>query len=222
MSKVEAGLITPVVIGGAKYLQTKYATRQLKKRFKEDPYTPPEVKKRAANKRAVYVRPDCQDNNPVNTEFDPSRRGIFHELDLIIGEPILSRLTFILADTGMGKSTFLDRYYAYHWGSLTRSKKFRLVSVPLPGLDIDAFVSRFDADAIIETVILFDSLDEDPLASENFSRRLEEIVGVAGKFRAVVVTCRTQFLTDASVVPDQIDLQNVTGPMGLSYPADQK
>jgi WD40 repeat protein len=63
---------------------------------------------------------------------------------------------------------------------------------------------------------LLDALDEDSAAIENFADRLSEIVELAGKFRAIIVTCRTQFLTDVTCIPTEIDLAETSGPMALS------
>jgi uncharacterized protein YjbI with pentapeptide repeats len=211
-----AGGTMALILKVCKYFRSKIHSRQLVKRFGKDSYTSAETKYRINTNRLTYVLPDCQDNNPANPGPDLDRKGLFQEIDRLLGPPLLARFTLILADTGMGKSTFLDRYYAYHWRSPKRSKRFNLAVIPLNGLRVDDLLNRMVFQARSETVLLLDALDEDSAAIENFADRLSEIVELAGKFRAIVVTCRTQFLTDVTCIPTEIDLAETSGPMPLS------
>jgi WD40 repeat protein len=220
ISKAEGAVIAAAVIGIYKFIQDGLRNRQLIRRLAEDHYTPAEIKNRAADNRATYVRPDCQDNNPADSGPGVNRRPIFQEVDRLLDADQPARFTLILADTGMGKSTFLEQYYAYRWRSPKRSKRFKPIVIPLNGLDADELIKGIVSQARGETVLLLDALDEDNAAIANFAHRFGELVKLAGKFRAVVVTCRTQFLTDVASVLDRIVLPPLNGPMSLSAMPD--
>lgn len=216
VSKVEAGLIVALILGAYEYVRSKIRSRQLIKRFEEDHYTSAEIKKRAISNRATYVRPDCQDNNPADSGLSINRKPIFQAIDWLLGSDQPARLTLILGDTGMGKSTFLERYYEYHWSSPGKSKRFKPIVISLNGLDANELIDRIGPQACGETVLLLDALDEDKTAIEDFANRLNDLVELAGKFHAIVVTCRTQFLTGTSFVPEEIKLEPPSGPMSLA------
>ena len=217
-SKVAAGLIVLLIGGLFKHVRN----RRLRERLEEDCYTPAEIKKRTTGNRPTYVPPDCQDNNPADHGQDVNRRPIFKAIDYLLGPPLLSRFTLILADSGMGKSTFLERYYEYHWRSTGRSRRFKPIIVPLNGLDADELIERIEPQARSETVLFLDALDEDSAAIANFANRFSNLVKLAGRFRAVVVTCRTQFLADVSFVPEEIDLPAPPGPIPLTGGPDRR
>jgi len=219
---VYATLIAALIGWVPKEILGRLRKRRLLKNLDDDPYTASEIKHRATTGRSTYVPPDCQDNNPADTGPDLNRRRIFSEVDRLLGPPVLARLTLILADTGMGKSTFLDKYYDHHARSLTRRKRFRLVVAPLNGLRVDELLLQIGPQARSETVLLLDALDEDDAAVGDFTNRLANIADLVGRFRALVVTCRTQFLTDVACVPDEIDITEPSGPMPLSAGGDRK
>ena len=215
---VAGGLITASIIGAFKYA----LKLRPKKILEQDRYTPAGVKSDILDDRAPYVRPDCQDNNPASPVSAVNRRPIFQEVDQLLGPPLVGRFTLILADSGMGKTTFLQKYYARHWREYKRRRRFKAVLIPLSQPSADELINRVEAQARSETVLLLDALDEDNAAIDDFAKRFNELVKLAGKFRAVLIACRTQFLTDVAGVPEEIDLPAPPGPMGLSDGPDRK
>lgn len=222
LSKVEAGLIVALILGAIEYVRSKLRSHKLLNRLEEDRYTSAEIKKKAVNNRVTYVRPDCQDNNPADPGPSVNRRPIFQAVDWLLGSDQPARLMLILADTGMGKSAFLERYYAYHWRSPGRSKQFKPIVISLNGLDANELIDQIGPQARGETVLLLDALDEDNAAIENFANRLDDLVRLANKFHGVVITCRTQFLTGTSWVPEEIDLEPPSGPIPLIGGPDRR
>jgi WD40 repeat protein len=222
VGSVATAIATASLIGAFKYGRDYLLSLRLKKRLEEDHYTPADIKNRVISNRDPYIRPDCQDNNPANPGSAINRKPIFQEVDRLLGPPLVGRFVLILGDSGMGKSTFLESYYVYRRRSPKRSKHFKPIIVPLNGLDADDLVKAISVQTRGETVLLLDALDEDNAAITDFANRFSKIVEFAGKFRAVVVTCRTQFLADVACVPDEIDLPASSGPMALSGGPDQK
>ena len=216
---VAIGVITPAIIWTWKYiLKRRHAFEE---RLKEDRYTAADGKRRVIENRDPYVRPDCQDNSPADPDPATDRRPIFEDVDRLLDPPLIGRFTLILADTGMGKSTFLERYYKYCWRSPKRIRHFKPSLIPLNELDADELLNRLDSQARGETVLLLDALDEDNSAIADFDVRFNQIVELAGKVRAVVITCRTQFAGVAHI-PGEVKLPPIPGPMPLSGGPDGK
>src|SRR6202040_39759 len=109
------GAIAVAVIGGVlgqlvlDWLEERRASNRLDK----EPHTLKEIKRLAADKSSVYVQPDCQNNDPSSGEEAEQRRPLFAELDKLLGPPHGASCIMILADSGMGKSSFLHKYYGY-------------------------------------------------------------------------------------------------------------
>jgi hypothetical protein len=215
LSKVEGSLVTVLVGGGYKVVHDLILNRRLQKIVKADKYTLKDTKNRIVSDRGPYVRPDCQKNNPADAGESLSRESLFQEVDHLLGPPLNARLIFLLGDTGIGKSTFLDKYYAYIWRSPRRSRRFKPVVKTLRNLNVASIIKDIDEQNRSEIVLLLDALDEDPLAVADFAARLGEIIELANRFRAVVVTSRSQFL-DASTLPHEISAPAPSGPMSLT------
>jgi len=218
-TKVAGGVIATLVIGATRSVYRFVLSIRLSNRVKEDDCTPDTIKSKVLSNRDPYIRPDCQDDIPSNTS-PANRRPIFGELDRLLGPPRFARFILILADTGMGKSECLQRYYAYHWRSMKRRKRFRLIVHVLNGLDVDDLVKRVKAQMQGSTVLLLDALDEDDAAKADFEKRFSDLVRLAGKFHAIVITCRTQFLAEGLHVPGEIELPPSPGPTSLSTVSD--
>jgi hypothetical protein len=212
--KIAATLMAALIAGAARYIYRFLYGLRLSSRLKDDDCTPTEIKNGVLGNRALYIRPDCQDDlsSDVNAT---TRRPMFRELDRLLGPPKHARFVLILADTGMGKSEFLQRYYAYHWRSGKRRSRFKMIVHPLNGLDVGELLKRFRPQDQSNTVLLLDALDEDRAAADEFADRFNDLVRLAGKFYAVVVTCRTQFLTESAFVPEEVELPGDPGPTPL-------
>lgn len=126
----------------------------------------------------------------------------------------------ILADSGMGKSALLHKYYGYHWAFSKRSSRFKLVVVPLNRRDVAALIDRIPARERSETVLFLDALDEDREAIADYTKRLQEIADLTATFPCVVVTCRTQFfLRDADIhIPGKSQQTSYTQGFGERAP----
>jgi formylglycine-generating enzyme required for sulfatase activity len=155
--------------------------------------------------RAHYILPDLQDFNPPDELNSPSlivsRQPAFQVFDAFVARPNLSetgqRCLFILGDAGMGKTSLLlmlaFRHLREHLPAgqdcvllkLGPETLARLDQIPEPG----------------RTVLLLDSLDEDPAAhdhAQGAEGRLLEILPRLAPFYRVVLTCRSQFFPETS------------------------
>ncbi|HWM95080.1 MAG TPA: hypothetical protein VN493_30270 [Thermoanaerobaculia bacterium] len=148
-----------------------------------------------------YIEPRCDSKDPsegiVDIGADPSnKRKLFRVLDESLASP-RSRYLFILADSGMGKTSALINYFARHvrkW-----RKPFRIAIVPLGISDADARIEKIQQKE--DTVLFLDALDEDQEAIKNYHQRIDQIIGETLDFRAILITCRTQFFPSDAAIP---------------------
>ncbi|WP_026999400.1 leucine-rich repeat domain-containing protein [Eisenibacter elegans] len=166
-----------------------------------------------------YVSTKCQNVAPLLEYEDEHAHAFitkqplmpfFMEKPLAEGE---DRFYLILADAGMGKTTFmLNLYFNYARRLLDVSYKMKLSFIPSDPndeliADKPAYVRLFplglpnilrEIEYIPEedrprTILMLDAFDEDALAIEDHHQRLHQILNLAKDFAEVIITCRTQF-----------------------------
>ncbi len=166
-----------------------------------------------------YVTPDLQDFNPPDEMNSPSlivsRQPAFQLIDDFIARPSLTesgqRCLFVLGDAGMGKTSLLLMLAARHFASRkTGNQDCVLIKL---GPDTLGRIAAVPNPA--RTVLLLDSLDEDPAAhdhAEGAQGRLLELLPLLVGFHRVILTCRSQFFPENS--PHLTTLQGhfVVGP----------
>lgn len=152
-----------------------------------------------------YVEPDCQSVDPSGLE--DFRRVVatgvplFSAVDRILRSPGSERFLIILADSGMGKTAFLLNYYARHRRRWWNSDGIELKLVPLNQLDADEMIGEVRECDRMKTVLFLDALDEDQRAIANHRLRLGQLIEMSKKFRAVIITCRSQFFPKDEEIP---------------------
>jgi hypothetical protein len=164
------------------------------------------------NARRNYIKPRCQNVDPANTD---EMRGdvavsspFFKEMDKIIREPTQYRYVILLADSGMGKSSFLLNYFVYFM--LKRKRAFSLELLPLGIPDVDEKIKAVQNRK--NTVLMLDALDEDTLAIKNHNNRVRQLVELTQGFIKVIITCRTQFFPSDEELPLRTGIIR-TGPI---------
>lgn len=128
-------------------------------------------------------------------------------MDLLLRSPGTDRFRIILADSGMGKTAFLLNYYARHhrrWWWQLRGIELKLV--PLNQADATDMITAVPAADRAKTVLLLDALDEDQKAIADHHQRLSELITMSKNFRAVVITCRSQFFPKDEEIPTGLGL----------------
>ena len=151
-----------------------------------------------------YVEPDCQDRNPADRE----------EEDLLLArDPVMTTLNrffkpghgdrpgvnqmFILSDAGMGKTALLTMLKLMHLTSFWPQRK----DCVLEKLGEETLKKIAAVPNKRETILLLDSLDEDPVALGRVRERLLEILRTSKAFFRVIVSCRTQFFPETEKDP---------------------
>jgi len=157
----------------------------------------------AVIKRSIkyYIWPECQSVDPAQSDEARHtvaiRNDLCAEMDRLLQQDTVHRHFILLADTGMGKTSFLLNYFARH---LRRWKKpFNMELIPLGAGGLQEKIK--DITAPQNTVLLLDALDEDTEAIKNHTKRLSEIMKLTRPFHRVVITCRTQFFPRDEEIP---------------------
>ena len=147
-----------------------------------------------------YLRPKCQSIDPAQgqeiREVYASREDLFSAADRMLDEPTESKYLLLLADSGMGKTSFLLNYYARR---LHRHQRSPLYVIPLGIKDADRRIQEIENKS--DVVLFLDALDEDTLAIVDHRQRILDLCKMTGEFRRVLMTCRTQFFPVAEEEP---------------------
>lgn len=155
-----------------------------------------------ANSTRYYVSPNCSSVDPSHEaelrHVLTTEEGLFEAVDKYLTRGGSQRHILLLADSGMGKSSFVLNYYARN-RKRRRGKRLRLAVVPLSMPDADAEIARIENPS--GTVIFLDALDEDTKAIQDHRKRLAELMEQCRKFKRVLITCRTQFFPSDEEIP---------------------
>jgi hypothetical protein len=149
-----------------------------------------------------YVSPKCQQIDPAGHEESRAlglvQEPLFDAMARELERTGEVRYLILLADSGMGKTSAVLNFCARHLRGPARSKyKVRVVHLGSPDSD-DLIASTEDK---ANTVLFLDALDEDTRAIENHSARLDTLLAASRRFRALVITCRTQFFARDEEIP---------------------
>lgn len=159
-----------------------------------------------------YISTKCQNISPA-IEQEPEYTHAFATKEKLIKFFIKKvfnniskedRYYILLADSGMGKTTFMiNLYLKYTTKWFGRNYKIKLLPLGFPNVDDE--IQKIDDKE--NTILLLDAFDEDIQAQHNYKERLSTICQNTYQFRDVVITCRTQFF------PSEVEEPNETGVM---------
>lgn len=141
-----------------------------------------------------YIEPDCQEKNPADRHEDAEKRPIKVVIDEFLSQKTItqepgSNTLFVMSDAGMGKSALLAMIKYTHLTAFW-PQRFNCV---LKQLGSETLGEIKAAENERKTILLLDSLDEDPETVGRIHDRLMEILDATKHFFKVIVTCRTQF-----------------------------
>lgn len=115
------------------------------------------------------------------------------------------RFFILLADSGMGKTTFslnLYRKYNSFFRYLLQKNKYDISLIPLGYDNADLHLKELKKDnSHLNTILILDALDEDNNAIINSNKRIKELIELTKEFRFVIITCRTQFFNNENLEP---------------------
>ena len=159
-----------------------------------------------------YVETKCQSIAPSKDE-EPGRTHAFAPREDILPfflhkafKPAQDECRFymVLADSGMGKTTFLINLYLRYISQFVKPP-YQIRLFPLGYPHIDEKITSIPEHDKKHTILLLDAFDEDIHAVQDYQARLQTIITLAAEFREVVITCRTQFF------PSEVEEPRETG-----------
>jgi len=126
------------------------------------------------------------------------------------------RFYLILADSGMGKTTFMINLYLSYHSFFNRHRKHEMKIFRFSNPDTMTLVKAIKYEEAKDTILLLDALDEDPgiitedpavTPSEAFQQRVDEIIKATRNFAEVVMTCRTQYFPGQENDPYELNIR---------------
>ena len=160
-----------------------------------------------------FIRPKCSIIDPaqeteIRRALIATRESLFKKVDYFLDYDESQRHLLLLADSGMGKTSFLLNYFVYN---KRKKSKFMhdITMVPLGIDDADAIISSIENQE--NKVIFLDAFDEDIKAIDNHYLRLRELMKLCKKFKRMIITCRTQFFPKEEEIPIETGIARI-GP----------
>ncbi len=123
----------------------------------------------------------------------------------------------VLADSGMGKTTFMINLYVQYTSFFNFDRKYKIRLYPFGDARILEHIKQIKPDEVPQTILLLDAFDEDqklipPVEPDGlpddvrFRRRLDEIIETVRDFREVVITSRTQYFPGQESEPYELKI----------------
>lgn len=180
------------------WLKAKWTTRKIERDFGSDAFE----KVQLLDAISYYIEPDCSQVDPSNEEdlrqVAVVREKVFQSVDRFLASEHSERHLLLLADSGMGKTSFLLNYYERNRRKGARYRH-RIAVIPLGRPDV---INRIGAiEQKKDTTLFLDAFDEDTEAIRDYQSRLREIMEACVDFRRIVITCRTQFFNSDEEIP---------------------
>jgi hypothetical protein len=173
--------------------------RLLSKRLRRGPYDLPTIE----SATQYYIRPDCSNLDPAGeAEIRHAlavRSDLFRTMDAFIHNDGPLRHLILLADSGIGKTSFLLNYYAHNERLRLLSRRLPIALVALNASDADETIASIPNKQ--GHIAFLDAFDEDTKAIGNHHVRLQELMHSCREFYRVVMTCRSQFFHRDEEIP---------------------
>ncbi len=174
-----AGVFALVVLV-RKFSGSMIRRRRLERAFGAESFDADAIRRATEN----YVEPDCVQLDAPGVQAQPLRPRMDELLSRVDGP----RHYLLLADSGMGKTTFLLNY-CYRNQQRRPSKRLRIVMVRLGRPET---LSKLESvQHPTDTVAFVDGLDEDADAIDSGDQRIEQIMAACANFKRVVISCST-------------------------------
>ena len=144
------------------------------------------------------ISPSNENELRYSQAFTTKQKLIPFYIDAIKNDNNQTKHYLILADSGMGKTTFLLNFYLSYKRIFIR-RKYNIVILPLGHPEIENMINSIKNQE--ETILLLDGFDEDPKAVNNYTDRIEFYTKKTYKFRKIFITSRTQFFPSEDLEP---------------------
>lgn len=178
--------------------KAKRVGKNLERSFGADSFDSSQIKAALES----YINPDCSMLDPSgeddSRQLVPFRKPLFETIDDFLSDKYEGKHILLLADSGMGKTSFLLNYYARNQ-KRGKFKRKRIAIVPLGRPNVINKIERIDNKKT--TILMLDAFDEDTEAIQDHRDRLQQLMEACSDFCRVVLTCRTQFFASDEEIP---------------------
>jgi hypothetical protein len=165
-----------------------------------------------------YTVPHCSQEDPSNSSdlrrVADVRENVFSAVSRSVSPRSDKRHLLLLADSGMGKTTFCLNFFSYLEKNPIEGKRPALIS--LAGRDSTQRIKEVKDKKNV--ILILDAFDEDRFAIRDGDGRLQDIMNVSSDFYAVIITCRSQFFADDDSIPRETGIKVLTPRKGGDAP----
>jgi len=219
-----AGLINTALVY-ALYSLVKYLVNHYKNSKAASDLAPYFNYQEVKSKRELFIQTQFQNQSPTHEE-EPAFSHRFVSKNLLI--PFFMKTAFnekkesdkfylVLADSGMGKTTFMINLYAQYTSFFNFGRKYKIRFYLFGDARILEQIKKIKPEEVTNTILLLDAFDEDKKLNlstetdglsdaERFRRRLDEIIETVRDFREVVITSRTQYFPGQENQPYELKI----------------
>ncbi len=179
-----AGALVLVAYAVRKFLGSVMGRRRLGRALGAGSFDPDTILRATRN----YVEPDCLQLDASGIGAQPTS-PLLARMDELLSRPDGPKHYLLLADSGMGKTTFLLNY-CYRNQQRRASKRLRIVMIPLGRPD--ALSKLESVQHPTDTLAFLDGFDADADGAGGRDQRIEQIMAACAHFKRVVISCRTE------------------------------
>ena len=158
-----------------------------------------------------YYVPTRYQNVPPSEDDEPGRNYIASAKEKLM--PIFLNKVFnakkdsekyylILADSGMGKTTFLINLIIKYKNKLQfpwSFPKYEIKLIALGSHNWEEIIAEIPQKG--NTILLLDAFDEDTQADIDYASRLSLLLNITTQFKTIILTCRSQFFPSEKEEP---------------------
>ena len=186
------GCLSPIIVF---LLWTKLISPHVKfKSFVNSVYT----QEKLTEVSKYYIHTRAQDMDPCEQDEIKENNGKYISCNLIsffmkdaFIKSSAGKYYLVLADSGMGKTTFILRLFRECMRIFNSPWKLKVELIPLT--EVDCLERIREISKPEKTILLLDALDENKAAINNCNTFFEELITTTSSFNKIVITCRTQF-----------------------------
>lgn len=197
------GAVVGIIAGIKKFKEKILAPHRVYVRYVDRVYS----KNNRKEITKYYIPTRAQDIDPCDQDEIRDNNGKFISEPLVpffrkeaFRESSQGKYYLVLADSGMGKTTFLLRLYRECFLKRSSKNYKNIQMIPLSQENCLNTIEKINNPG--ETILLLDALDENKQAIINYELFFLDLLRVTEEFNKVVITCRTQFFPNRASEPE--------------------